>query len=68
MGKPAVRDPRAAAIRTYTRQAVELRAEAVRCREAGYHYWAVEYEGLAVIAERAAKAEVVNEPPELMPE
>jgi len=34
-----------------------------RCRADGYGYWAYEFEGLAMIAERAAVAEVVNRPP-----
>jgi hypothetical protein len=60
-GRPP--DPRAAAIRQYTRQAVELRAEVKRCREEGYGFWAYEFEGLAMIAERAAVAEIVDKCP-----
>jgi len=56
-------DPRAAAIRQYTRQAHELRAEVARCRADGYGFWAYEFEGLAMIAERAAMAEVVDRRP-----
>jgi HEPN domain-containing protein len=56
-------DPRAAAIRQYTRQAVELRATAKEALAEGWYAWAYEWEDFAIIAERAALAEVVDRRP-----
>ncbi len=46
----------------YTGRALELRAEAERCREGGYGQWAYEFTGLAAIAERASRAERTDPP------
>ena len=56
-------DPAEAAVEQYTRQARELREEVERCRVDGYGFWAYEFEGLAMIAERAAVAEIVDKSP-----
>jgi len=56
-------DPRAAAIRQYTRQAHELRESAKDARREGWMAWAYEWEDFAIIAERAALAEVVDRRP-----
>jgi len=53
-------DPRAAAIRWYIAQAARLRIEARQALANGYAETFYEWTGLAAIAERAAKAEVVN--------
>ncbi len=51
----------------YRERALELRAEAVRCAEGGYGQWQVEFQGLAMIAERAADAELTNPPDKCAP-
>ncbi len=50
----------------YQLRAIELKSESMRCAEAGYGYWAVEYGGLAFIAERAAKAERTDPPDKML--
>ena len=56
-------DAREAASEWYIVRSVQLRQESERCREEGYGFWAYEFEGLAMIAERAAVAEVVDRRP-----
>ncbi len=56
-------DPRAAAIRQYTRQAAELRQAVEDAKREGWRAWAYEWEGFAMIVERAAVAEVVDHRP-----
>ena len=46
----------------YNVRALELRAEAERCRDGGYMKWFYEFSALADIAERAAEGERADPP------
>ncbi len=58
-----MRDARAEAIRAYVNDAADLREQAREALRAGYSAWYYELVGLASIAERAAKAEMIDREP-----
>ncbi len=58
-----MRDARAEAIRAYVNDAARIRDEARDALRAGYAAWYYELIGLAVIAERAAKNEMIDREP-----
>lgn len=58
-----MRDARAEAIRAYVNEASRIREEAREALRAGYTAWYYELIGLATIAEKAAKAEMINRDP-----
>ncbi len=62
-----MRDPRAAAIRSYLDMASRLRYQARRARSDGWGQWYYELMGMVLIAERAAKNEVSDRPPRFIP-
>ncbi len=62
-----MRDPRAEAIRSYIEAARRLRFQARAARSSGFGAWYYELMGLLMIAERAVKAEVADNPPRFIP-